>query len=85
MLFSSVFAITEGRDTDMYEVPLSMSLLGLGMGTMLTTFHMCGVMLLLRACFKHAREECQSKRDYVSSSGFFWLFKLALGQSGHTQ
>ena len=33
----------------LYEVPLSMSLLGFGMGTMLANFHMCGVMLLLRA------------------------------------
>ena len=34
---------------DLYEVPLSMSLLGFGMGTMLANFHMCGIMLLLRA------------------------------------
>ena len=33
----------------LYEVPLSMSLLGFGMGTMLANFHMCGIMLLLRA------------------------------------
>ena len=36
---------------DLYKVPLSMSLLGFEMGTMLTTFHMCGIMLLLRAVF----------------------------------
>ena len=35
----------------MYEVPLSMSLLGFGMGTMLANFHMCGIMLVLRAVF----------------------------------
>ena len=35
----------------LYEVPLSMSLLGFGMGTMLANFHMCGIMLLLRAVF----------------------------------
>ena len=34
---------------DLYEVPLSISLLGFGMGTMLANFHMCGIMLLLRA------------------------------------
>ena len=34
----------------LYEVPLSMSLFGFGMGTMLATFHMCG-MLMLRAVF----------------------------------
>ena len=36
---------------DLYEVPLSMSLLGFGMGTMLANFHMCGIMLVLRAVF----------------------------------
>ena len=29
----------------LYEVPLYMSLLGFGMGTMLANFHMCGIML----------------------------------------
>ena len=33
----------------MYEVPLSMSLLDFGMGTMLANFHMCGSMLVFRA------------------------------------
>ena len=41
-LFSSVFAITERRNRGLYEVPLSMSLLGFGMGM----FHMCGFMLV---------------------------------------
>ena len=35
----------------LYEVPLSMSLLGFGMGTMLANFHVCGIMLVLRALF----------------------------------
>ena len=35
----------------LYEVPLSMSLLGFGMGTMFANFHMCGIMLVLRAVF----------------------------------
>ena len=35
----------------LYEVPLSMSLLGFGMGTMLANFHMCGMMLLFRTIF----------------------------------
>ena len=48
-LFSSVFAITEMMDMGLYEVPLSMSLLGFGMGTMLANFHVCGIMLVLRA------------------------------------
>ena len=64
-LFSSVFAITERRDMGLYEVSLSMSLLGFGMGTMLANFHMCGIMLVLRTVFHHAREECESKRAYV--------------------
>ena len=34
-----------------HDVPLSMSLLGFGMGTMLANFHMCGIMLVLRAVF----------------------------------
>ena len=28
----------------LYEVPLSMSLFGFAMGTMLANFHMCGIM-----------------------------------------
>ena len=35
----------------LYEVPLTMSLLGFGMGTMLANSHMCGIMLVLRAVF----------------------------------
>ena len=30
---------------------MSMALLGFGMGTMLANFHMCGIMLVLRAVF----------------------------------
>ena len=33
----------------LYVVPLS--LLGFGIGTMLANFHMCGIMLVLRAVF----------------------------------
>ena len=51
MLFSSGFAITERRDMGLYEVCLSMSLLGVGMGTMLANFYMCGIMLVLGAVF----------------------------------
>ena len=35
----------------LYEVPLSMSLMGLGRAAMLAKFHMCGIMLVLRAVF----------------------------------
>ena len=48
---SSVFAITERLDMGLYEMPLSMSLLGFGMDTLLANFHMCGIMLVLRAIF----------------------------------
>ena len=43
--FSSVFAITERVDMGLYEV----TVLGFEMGTMLANFHMCGILLLLRA------------------------------------
>ena len=33
----------------LYEVPLSITLLSFGIGTMLANFHMCGIVLLLRA------------------------------------
>ena len=57
MLFSSVVAIIERRDMGLYEVPLSLTLLGgdyviwtmlFRMGTVLANFHMCGIMLVLR-------------------------------------
>ena len=48
-LFSSVCSITETRDMGLYEVPLSMCLLGFEMGNMIATFHMCDIMLLARA------------------------------------
>ena len=38
-MFSSVFAITEMRDMGLFEVPLSVSLLGFGIGTRLANFH----------------------------------------------
>ena len=37
--FSSVFAITDRRDIGLYDVPMLMSLLGLGVGMMLARFH----------------------------------------------
>ena len=35
----------------LHEVPMSMSLLGFGMGTMLANFHMCCIMLALTTVF----------------------------------
>ena len=40
-------AITERRDLELNEVPLSMSLVGSVMYIMLGNFYMCGIMLLL--------------------------------------
>ena len=37
--FSSDFAITDRRDIGLYDVPMLMSLLGLGIGMMLASFH----------------------------------------------
>ena len=48
----------------LYEVPLSMSLLGFGMGdyvSQLCVWYYVGV----KSSFHHAREECESKRAYV--------------------
>ena len=47
---SPVSTITERRDMCLYEVPLSMPLLGFG-GTMLANLHMCGIRLVIRAVF----------------------------------
>ena len=35
----------------LYEVPLSMSLLGFGKEIILANFHICGIMLVLRVVF----------------------------------
>ena len=48
-LFSSVFSITERRVMGLYEVSLSVSLLGFGIGTMLVNLHVWGIVFLLRA------------------------------------
>ena len=51
----------------LYKVSLSMTLLGFGMGTMLANFHMCGIMLLIRAFLNML---VRSKRVYVFYEGF---------------
>ena len=73
----------------LYEVPLSMSLLGFGMGTMLANFHMCGIMLVLRAVFtilvRNASPRglcvlgacCLICQDHVSC--YFYVVLLHLG------
>ena len=42
----------------LYDVPLSMSLLEFGMGTMLANFYMYGIMLVLRAVFNMLVRMC---------------------------
>ena len=44
-------------------MPLSVSLLGFWIGTMLANFHVYYV--FVKSSFKHTREECESKRAYV--------------------
>ena len=46
---SSVFAITDRRVIGLYDVPMLMSLLGLGTGMMLANFHSCDILLSLSA------------------------------------
>ena len=48
---SRVFAIIEMRDMGMFEVPLSMSLWGFGMRTMLVNVHMYSIMFVLKSVF----------------------------------
>ena len=48
-LFSIVFVITERRDMGLYEVLLSMFLLGFRIRTMFANFHMCGILLVRNA------------------------------------
>ena len=57
----------------LYEVPLSMSLLGFGMETMLANFHMYGIMLVLRAVFNMIVRNA-SPRGPVC----FWCLMLSL-------
>ena len=61
---SPVSAITERRDMGLYEVPLYVSLLGFGIGTMLANFCL-RYYVFVKSSFKHTREECKSKRAYV--------------------
>ena len=53
----------------LYEVPLSMSLLGFGMGTMLSNFHMCGIMLVLRAVFNMLVRNASPRGSMLNFSG----------------
>ena len=50
----------------LYEVPLSVSLLGFGIGTHYVSQLPCvWYYVFVKSSFKHTREECESKRAYV--------------------
>ena len=72
----------------LYEVPLSMYLLVLGMGAMFANFHMCAIMLVLRAVFNMLRRNASTRGPMCfmclvfSLSGpceFFYVVLLPLG------
>ena len=71
---SPVSAITERRDMGLYEMPLSMSLLGFGMRTMLANFHM----LLLRAVVNMLVRNASPR--VVIFSLFYCLLDLSRGE-----
>ena len=48
-----------------YEVPLSVSLLGFGIRTMLAHSPCVRYYVFVKSSFKHTREECESKRAYM--------------------
>ena len=49
----------------LYEVPLSMSLLGFGMGDYVSQLPYVWYYVSVKSRFQHAREECNSKRTCV--------------------
>ena len=53
---SGVFAITETRDMDLYEVPLSVSLLGFGIGDYVSQLPCVRYYVFVKSGFKHTRE-----------------------------
>ena len=55
---SPVSAITERRDMGLHEVPLSVSLLGFGIGTMLAQLPCVRYYVFVKSSFKHTRDEC---------------------------
>ena len=65
MLFSSVFAITERSNMGLYDVPLSVSLLGFGIGDYASQLPCMRYYVFVNSSFIHTREECEFKRAYV--------------------
>ena len=57
--------LLERRDIGLYGVPLSMFLFGFGMGDYVRQLPYVRYYVVVHSSFKHAREECKSKRAYV--------------------
>ena len=59
-----------------------MSLLGFGMGTMLANFHMCGIMLVLRAVYNMLVRNASPRGPmcFVIFTVFYCLFNLSCGE-----
>ena len=55
-LFFGVFAITERRDMGLNNVPLCLSFLGFGVGTMFANFPYVMYYVVVKSSFKHTRE-----------------------------
>jgi len=57
-IFSRILAIGERSEIGLYEEPIPGSLLGLRIGTILASFQMCGMVLLLsalvRSCLRYS-------------------------------
>ena len=49
----------------LYEVPLSVSLLGFGIRDYVSQLPCVRYYVFVKSRFKHTREECESKRAYV--------------------
>ena len=60
---SPVYAITERRDMGLYEVPYVF--VGFWDGDYVSQLPYVRYYVVVKCRFKHAREECESKRAYV--------------------
>lgn len=49
MIFSSVLAIGDNSEMGLYEEDIVWSLFGFGMGIILASFHVCGMVFVFRA------------------------------------
>ena len=58
----------------LYEVPLSVSLLSVGIGTMLANFHVRGIMFLLKTLCKEKKKKLFLYRQYINKNIFHLKF-----------